>query len=439
MSGYIYHERQLGGLCGVHCLNNLLQGPYFGPGDLAEIGVQLDHQEQALVRQNSQGDAPEAKPYNVDSSADGGNFSIQVLSLALKRFKLELMSSRHPDAKQRMKDPASAAEAFLCQYRDHWFAIRQVADCWWNLNSTRKRPAMVGPFYLAAWLSQLGAEGYTIFLVMGAPPEPAKPQSEEEHNLENFHDVFDLLERGKKSGGNPVMTDPDDEVVIPPDLEQEARQQQLPSDVQHPEMAFLQGLGLGTWGSYGPTGPVAHTFQGAASRPGRDSDVERSMLEVGRVALREMGFKEPQIAVALELGDRDGDAASELLLSMPPLDHAVEMEAAAWARAIQACVLGLDRRPAPIGALREGLLRLAALLSVDQGIQRAAREHVELSVLSDFLIKIMKHNSQDWAPLAISAGHIAEKLLSNAARRQRGEEVIDDFDDLHDDVKIVSL
>ncbi|CAE7200175.1 SAP2 [Symbiodinium natans] len=105
------------------------QGPVFGPGDLAEIGVHLDQQERALVRtqsSNSQGGAGlEGQPYNVDSSADGGNFSIQVLTVALERFKLDLVSSRHPDVKDKMQDPDSATEAFLCQYRDHWFAIRK--------------------------------------------------------------------------------------------------------------------------------------------------------------------------------------------------------------------------------------------------------------------------------------------------------------------------
>ncbi|CAL1154050.1 unnamed protein product, partial [Cladocopium goreaui] len=122
---YIYHERQLGGLCGVHCLNNLLQGPHFGPGDLAEIGVHLDQQERALVRQATGEVGTGAEEYNVDSSADGGNFSIQVLSVALKRFELELVSSRHPNMKVAMKDPSEATEAFLCQSRDHWFAIRK--------------------------------------------------------------------------------------------------------------------------------------------------------------------------------------------------------------------------------------------------------------------------------------------------------------------------
>lgn len=40
----VYHEKQLSALCGVHALNNLLQGPYFGAGDLAELGASLKEQ-----------------------------------------------------------------------------------------------------------------------------------------------------------------------------------------------------------------------------------------------------------------------------------------------------------------------------------------------------------------------------------------------------------
>lgn len=233
---FIYHERQLGGLCGVHCLNNLLQGPHFGPGDLAEIGVQLDQQERALLHEaggdgspapNGAGDSPdpggsggapsapsggglEGQAYNVDASADGGNFSIQVLVVGLQKFGLQLLPAKHPQGRHLMQDPDTACEAFLCQCRDHWFAVRKVADCWWNLNSTRKRPAMVGPFYLAAWLAQLSAEGFSIFLLLGnRMPDPLKPHDPEKPE-ENFHDLFDLLEEAKASGGNPLAGGGDD-------------------------------------------------------------------------------------------------------------------------------------------------------------------------------------------------------------------------------------
>mmetsp|Transcript_29634 Transcript_29634/g.47727 ORF Transcript_29634/g.47727 Transcript_29634/m.47727 type:complete len:574 (+) Transcript_29634:71-1792(+) len=199
---FIYHERQLGGLCGVHCLNNLLQGPQFGPGDLAEIGMKLDQEERSLFG----GAEGEHQPYNVDSSADGGNFSIQVLTLALKKFSLELVPAKHPSVKELMKDPPKAAEAFLCQYKDHWFAVRAVNDCWWNMNSTRPRPGLVSDFYLAAWLAQLSAEGHSIFLVLGKKlPDPAKPQQEDRPTEENFFEFNDLLEKAKDPNDRPLQ------------------------------------------------------------------------------------------------------------------------------------------------------------------------------------------------------------------------------------------
>ena len=38
--------QQEGSLCAQHCLNNLLQGQYFSPVDLAEIAQQLDESER---------------------------------------------------------------------------------------------------------------------------------------------------------------------------------------------------------------------------------------------------------------------------------------------------------------------------------------------------------------------------------------------------------
>ena len=38
----IYHEKQIGSLCAVHCLNNVVQGPYFNEVAMGEIGQHLD-------------------------------------------------------------------------------------------------------------------------------------------------------------------------------------------------------------------------------------------------------------------------------------------------------------------------------------------------------------------------------------------------------------
>jgi ataxin-3 len=50
----IYFEKQsTDRLCGVHCLNALLQGPYFDPVMLSEIGLQLDEMENRLLGSSS--------------------------------------------------------------------------------------------------------------------------------------------------------------------------------------------------------------------------------------------------------------------------------------------------------------------------------------------------------------------------------------------------
>lgn len=386
---YVYHERQLGGLCGVHCLNNLLQGPHFGPGDLAEIGVQLDQEERALVRQNS--DEEQSAPvgceaYNVDSSADGGNFSIQVLTVALRRFKLELVSSRHPEMKGPMKDPAMATEAFLCQSSDHWFAIRKVSEDFWNLNSTRKRPAKVSPIYLAAWLAQLQAEGNTIFLVLGSLPTPTQPLGTEKHQLENFHELQDLQQRAERSGGNPVAAEPD-------------------SEDEGPD--WLRAM-------------VSEPFE--LPKP-------RISAEQAAASLREMGFKSSQIDIALRLASGDGEVASHFLAVMEPLENPqAEHDAATWARCMQAAVLSLDRAHAPMEFLVQGMLRVATLLDCPQEVQSMGMDFVDLDVMSRFLRDILRHQSRAWDPAVANAGELLASLLSLGALRQRNEAV--DADDV---------
>jgi hypothetical protein len=124
---FIYHERQDGLLCGQHCINNLLQGPYFNAVDLSDIAIELDSIENSLIESNdnnnnnnnnnnntqyyapinssvvdtilndvsavingrsahahrSSSHSTTTKSNNVD---DSGNYSIQVLKCALQRF-----------------------------------------------------------------------------------------------------------------------------------------------------------------------------------------------------------------------------------------------------------------------------------------------------------------------------------------------------------------
>jgi hypothetical protein len=212
----VYHEKQYGAMCGQHCewrsrargpvsasslrslgrtlsrsllrslsltsllarsagLNNLLQGPYFCAEDLAEIALQLDAQEAQLLGTGAA--AAGAASNNVD---DSGNFSIQVLSEALRRAHGVTLDQ---DAKELAATLARlgsggllAADgdgqrplAFVCNLREHWFAIRSLRGEVWNLNSLQGAPARISPGYLSVLLAQLREEGYSIFQARGAP------------------------------------------------------------------------------------------------------------------------------------------------------------------------------------------------------------------------------------------------------------------------------
>jgi Ataxin-3 len=67
-------------LCGVHCINTLLQGPFMTEWDLAKIAQELDAMERNLMA--SQGvDTKDFLKYAAEESgnvAGDGMFSIQV-------------------------------------------------------------------------------------------------------------------------------------------------------------------------------------------------------------------------------------------------------------------------------------------------------------------------------------------------------------------------
>jgi ataxin-3 len=167
MQKYIYHEQQESALCGQHCLNNLLQGPYFTAVDLANIAEELDEQERALGNQESLRSSA-----NVD---DSGNFSIQVLRSALQRYngidlRVWFQKSGSVDIEP------SEQKAFIVNRSEHWIAIRKIHGKWWNLNSTNALPELVSDFYLSALLLQLREDGFTVFISDGDVPICSDPQ-----------------------------------------------------------------------------------------------------------------------------------------------------------------------------------------------------------------------------------------------------------------------
>ncbi|KAH8860385.1 Ataxin-3 [Schistosoma japonicum] len=94
---------QDGSLCAQHCLNALLQGPYFTAVDLANIAKQLDETEESQLGRNH------TTPYGFQNMDETGYFSIQVISQALQIWCLELVPflRQCSEAERARENPAN--------------------------------------------------------------------------------------------------------------------------------------------------------------------------------------------------------------------------------------------------------------------------------------------------------------------------------------------
>ncbi|XP_016845823.1 ataxin-3 [Nasonia vitripennis] len=174
----IFHEKQEGYLCAQHCLNALLQEQYFNAVDLANLAEQLDAEERLAMAESGE-DTDDYKRFIEQPSGnmdDSGYFSVQVISKALKVWNLELVpyTSTEPTALMAQNDPAQM-NAYICNYKGHWFTIRKIGNQWFNLNSMLSGPQLISDTYLAMYLAQLIQEGYSIFVVNGVLP-PCKAE-----------------------------------------------------------------------------------------------------------------------------------------------------------------------------------------------------------------------------------------------------------------------
>lgn len=126
---------------------------------MAECGEESEEYQQFIKQPSG----------NMD---DSGYFSVQVIAAALEVWGLELVpySSTDERVQHVFSDPCQM-QAFICNYRDHWFTIRKLGNQWFNLNSLLKRPQLISDTYLSLFLAQLKNDGYSIFVVFGNLPE----------------------------------------------------------------------------------------------------------------------------------------------------------------------------------------------------------------------------------------------------------------------------
>jgi len=172
MSTFLYHEKQVGSLCGKHCLNALVQGPVFSEVDLMNCAMELDEKERQIMAESGNDSKEFLEFLSKDSQniSDDGNFSVQVLAKALEKKNLVVQ----PISKKILHSLGTSVlqeNAFICNHGSHWYTIRKVQKRWYNCNSLNDKPVFMSDFYLASYIESLIDEGYTIYVVRGNFPE----------------------------------------------------------------------------------------------------------------------------------------------------------------------------------------------------------------------------------------------------------------------------
>ena len=202
--GLIYFEKQSDDrLCGLHCINSLLQGPYFNLVQLSEIGMKLDEEEQKLF----------GNKYNSHNNVDdSGNYNIQVLTKALNIYNCKVDNLKRNEAISMIQNKKNF-DALIFNSSVHWFAIRKIEGIWFNLNSMNSYPGpeIISEFYLSAFIQGTEDAGYTNFLVTNLPKLPDL-NSEIYDNLlpyQNLVKYEDIINAKKSKNGENVEEEED--------------------------------------------------------------------------------------------------------------------------------------------------------------------------------------------------------------------------------------
>lgn len=184
----VYFEKQSNDrLCGLHCLNNLLQAPLIDIVTLSEIGIELDRIESQLTGVHSQ-----------NNVGDDGNYNVQVLQKALNMFNADLKLLKKRQAISYVEGGNNNVEALIFNSSSHWFSIRKINGIWFNLNSTNELPGpeIISDFYLSAFIQGAEDIGYTNFLVTNLPNLP-ELSSDVYQNLQPYQrlvSIEDIIE-----------------------------------------------------------------------------------------------------------------------------------------------------------------------------------------------------------------------------------------------------
>mmetsp|Transcript_55362 Transcript_55362/g.103885 ORF Transcript_55362/g.103885 Transcript_55362/m.103885 type:complete len:320 (+) Transcript_55362:50-1009(+) len=157
--GGIYHEKQVGSLCAIHAVNNMLQGPLYEDWNFRQVAMELDRQERSLM---GGGDL------DYGNARYDGFYNVQVVQEVLRKAGYDMTpisAEAARDVKKRAKE-----RAFILNKQEHWFSVRRIGEEWFDLNSCMATPKHYKDSDLEWLITDADREGYSVFLVRGDFP-----------------------------------------------------------------------------------------------------------------------------------------------------------------------------------------------------------------------------------------------------------------------------
>lgn len=145
-------------LCGLHCINSLLQFSYFDKNMLDEIALDVHESEQEIFKTG------EVLKFD-------GNYKFQVLQNALSIYNVEVKILNSKEIKNDLINNMDAIEGLIINTGDHWFSIRKINNIFVNLNSTNipEEPQLIDKETLKSFLNLSVSKNFIISEVKKIP------------------------------------------------------------------------------------------------------------------------------------------------------------------------------------------------------------------------------------------------------------------------------
>ncbi|KAK1311808.1 hypothetical protein QJS10_CPA07g00057 [Acorus calamus] len=157
----LYHETHQSKLRVLHCINAVLQGPFFSDQDLIDLASSFSKTDPTLPSFDD----------DIDFShiiSLGGSFSLKVLKAALEVWGLQIVP---------VEPKLDLENAFVCHSQGHWVCVRRVGGEWYNFNGAHDVPERLSRPGLGEHFNALLDDGWSVYAVRGNLPSECPDSS----------------------------------------------------------------------------------------------------------------------------------------------------------------------------------------------------------------------------------------------------------------------